>query len=304
MPSRDIVLDLPLRITRAANQQRTYHYCYDYHRKVKDLHLEGMTTFVYPALMGFITACSIPIRLCPCPSSVLVLHLSFPHGSVIPPEYFFSIPPSTLFPCEGRCEGCFRRMRESILLVSCDFRPEIMPLWVTLFNQAHLPLAVPLLDLLLAVDCLTHVAVEFVVDQAVNAVPLRESICEVVSVFVDASRKITGHPGVQRPVEPAGQNVDGRLFCRHISPFLSFPRMRESILGSTHRFPPSRERRRGNDEKNPGACTTRAQLPADPKAKTGAMKQTPATSFICSGRLALRARNPDLSGSRFELTRH
>jgi hypothetical protein len=88
MPSRDILLDLPLRITRAANQQRTYHYCYDYHRKVKDLHLEGMTTFVYPALMGFITACSIPIRL--CPSSVL--HLSFPRGSVIPPpEYFFSI---------------------------------------------------------------------------------------------------------------------------------------------------------------------------------------------------------------------
>src|SRR5450756_2074597 len=117
--SRDIVLDLPLRITRAANQQRTYHYCYDYHRKVKDLHLEGMTTFVYPALMGFITACSIPIRLCPCPSSVLVLHLSFPHGSVIPPEYFFSIPPSTLFPCEGRCEGCSRRRRESII---CPFR--------------------------------------------------------------------------------------------------------------------------------------------------------------------------------------
>src|SRR5450830_1654096 len=52
------------------------------------------------------------------------------------------------------------------------------------------------------------------------------------------------------------------------------------------------------------ACTTRAQLPADPKAKTGAMKQAPATSFICSGRLALRARNPDLSRSRFELTRH
>src|SRR5450830_809564 len=150
-------------------------------------------------------------------------------------------------------------MRESILLVSCDFRPEIMPLWVTLFNQAHLPLAVPLLDLLLAVDCLTHVAVEFVVDQAVNAVPLRESICEVVSVFVDASHKITGHPGVQRPVEPAGQNVDGRLFCRHIPPScrsrapeslnLSFPRMRESILGSTHRFPPSRERRKRRERR-------------------------------------------------------
>src|SRR5450830_1300217 len=82
--SRDIVLDLPLRITRAANQQRTYHYCYDYHRKVKDLHLEGMTTFVYPALMGFITACSIPIRLCP--------------SSVLP-------PPSILV----QCEGCFPR---------------------------------------------------------------------------------------------------------------------------------------------------------------------------------------------------
>src|SRR5664280_2372409 len=69
MPSRDIVLDLPLRITRTANQQRTYQYCYDYHRKVKGLHLKGMTTFAYPALMGFATACSIPIRL--CPSSVL-----------------------------------------------------------------------------------------------------------------------------------------------------------------------------------------------------------------------------------------
>src|SRR5664280_53085 len=71
MPSRDIVLDLPLRITRAANRQRTYQYCYDYHRKVKGLHLEEMTTFVYPALMGFTTACSIPIRLCLCPSSVI-----------------------------------------------------------------------------------------------------------------------------------------------------------------------------------------------------------------------------------------
>ena len=98
-----------------------------------------------------------------------------------------------------------------------------MPLWVTLFNQAHLPLAVPLLDLLLAVDCLTHVAVEFVVDQAVNAVPLRESICEVVSVFVDASHKITGYPGVQRPVELAGQNVDGRLFLSSYVSFLVTP---------------------------------------------------------------------------------
>ena len=92
MPSRDILLDLPLRITRTANQQRTYQYCYDYHRKVKDLHLEGMTTFVYPALMGFTTACSIPIRLCPCPSSVLLVR--FRHSRTVP---------------------SFPRMRESIL---------------------------------------------------------------------------------------------------------------------------------------------------------------------------------------------
>src|SRR5664280_2570706 len=100
MPSRDIVLDLPLRITRAANRQRTYQYCYDYHRKVKNLHLEEMTTFVYPALMGFATACSIPIRLCP--------------SSVLPPECFFSIPPSTLFPCEGCTEGRFRHAEDLI----------------------------------------------------------------------------------------------------------------------------------------------------------------------------------------------
>ena len=90
MPSRDIALDLPLRITRTANQQRTYQYCYDYHRKVKDLHLEGMTTFVYPALMGFITTCSIPIRLCHCPSSVL-------------PARFRHSPPSISFQCPRVC---------------------------------------------------------------------------------------------------------------------------------------------------------------------------------------------------------
>src|SRR5664279_3288033 len=90
MPSRDILLDLPLRITRTANQQRTYQYCYDYHRKVKDLHLEEMTTFVYPALMGFTTTCSIPIRLCLCPSSVIS-------------------PLSISFQCEGRSEGCSSR---------------------------------------------------------------------------------------------------------------------------------------------------------------------------------------------------
>src|SRR5450830_1409741 len=95
MPSRDIVLDLPLRITRAANQQRTYHYCYDYHRKVKDLHLEGMTTFVYPALMGFITACSIPIRLCPCPSSVLPAR--FRHS----PRVFLFNTPEHFIPMRG-----------------------------------------------------------------------------------------------------------------------------------------------------------------------------------------------------------
>src|SRR5450830_956665 len=131
--------------------------------------------------------------------------------------------------CHSRaCESLnlsFPRMRESILLVSCDFGPEIMPLWVALFDQIHLPLAVPLLDLLLAVDCLSHVSVEFIVDQAVNGVPLREPICEVVSVFIDTSHKVTRHPGVQCPVKPACQNVDGRLFCRHIPPFLSFPRM-------------------------------------------------------------------------------
>ena len=70
-----------------------------------------------------------------------------------------------------------------------------MPLWVALLDQVNLPLAVPLLDLLLAVDCFSHVSMEFIVDQLVNAVPLREPICEVVSVFVDTSHKVTGHPG-------------------------------------------------------------------------------------------------------------
>jgi len=44
----------------------------------------------------------------------------------------------------------FPRMRESSLFVSCDVGPQVMPIGIALFNQVDLPLAVPLLDLLLA----------------------------------------------------------------------------------------------------------------------------------------------------------
>jgi len=69
------------------------------------------------------------------------LDLSFPWASVIPakaeihslicpspPEPFCSRPPSTLFPCEGRSEGCFRREGTSSPNVSVgDGNPHLHP---------------------------------------------------------------------------------------------------------------------------------------------------------------------------------
>ena len=63
--------------------------------------------FVIPAKAGIQ---SLPRRMGPrIREDDKILSPSFP------PEYFFSIPLSISFQCEGRSEGCFRRRRESIL---------------------------------------------------------------------------------------------------------------------------------------------------------------------------------------------
>jgi hypothetical protein len=89
-----------------------------------------------------------------------------------------------------------------------DVKIEIAPLVVETFDQTDLPGSVPLFDLLLATDCLTHVTVNFEIDQSVDTVLLSEATDLVVAVFEGAANEIRCYTGVQRAVLTTGHDVD------------------------------------------------------------------------------------------------
>lgn len=81
---------------------------------------------------------------------------------------------------------------------------EVLPLGIPLLDEPQLPRAVPLLQLLLARDCLPHVLVELEAHEDVDTVPLREPLGCVSPVLPDARTQVAGHGGLESAVAAAG----------------------------------------------------------------------------------------------------
>jgi len=77
---------------------------------------------------------------------------------------------------------------------------EIIPIGIVLLNELDLPGAIPLLELLLPTNGFLDVFMDFVVDQAVNAVSFCEAGSDIRFVLVSSSYEIACHADVKPPI--------------------------------------------------------------------------------------------------------
>ena len=87
---------------------------------------------------------------------------------------------------------------------------QIVPLRIVLLDQVELPVAVPVLQLLLAGDRAGHVLEHLEPDETVDGMALRETWNGAGSVLVQALERVTRHTDVERAATAARQNVDAR----------------------------------------------------------------------------------------------
>ena len=85
---------------------------------------------------------------------------------------------------------------------------QIAPMRIGLLDQAELPQAFPLLELLLTADRVTDVMERFVEDQPVHAMPPREARAQRGPVATDPLHQVAGDADVERTVALAAHNVD------------------------------------------------------------------------------------------------
>src|SRR5262249_32738891 len=89
-----------------------------------------------------------------------------------------------------------------------DIIVKVPPLGIHLHDQVDLPLAWPVLDVFLALDCRLYRGMLLVIDQHLHAVPFGEAWCQSLAVFEDASDEVIGYADVKRSARSARQNVD------------------------------------------------------------------------------------------------
>lgn len=85
---------------------------------------------------------------------------------------------------------------------------EIVPTRIVTLNQVDLPLARPALDRSLALDGVSHLVVDFVPDQALEAVAAGEA-ANPFAMLDDAAAELAGDAGVERAAIVVGHHVDG-----------------------------------------------------------------------------------------------
>lgn len=103
---------------------------------------------------------------------------------------------------------------------------KICPLRIYGLDQTDLPSSVPLLQSLLAHDCVFHGVMGLHVNQSVETMFLGEAIRAIIFVFPNPSRQIAGHPDIERAVTFVGENVDTGLFHLTVSQIPIDPRLR------------------------------------------------------------------------------
>ena len=85
---------------------------------------------------------------------------------------------------------------------------QVGPVRVRRLYKRQLPRAFPRLDILLPLDCMTEVLMEFVPDEAMHAVSGGEARALRLPVQHDPVGDISGHTGIERSVSLRGENVD------------------------------------------------------------------------------------------------
>ena len=79
---------------------------------------------------------------------------------------------------------------------SRNFRPQVLPVWILLFDQSDFPGPVPFLHLFLALDRVSHIFVLLKINQRMASVLASEAFDEIVFVFPDSLHKIARHANV------------------------------------------------------------------------------------------------------------
>src|SRR6266700_6533596 len=89
---------------------------------------------------------------------------------------------------------------------------EVLPAGIHRFDQSQFLRAATGLDLLFASDRLGHALVQFIPNQHLAAIFLRESIKQPLAVLEGAPRQVGRNAGVESPVTLVCHDVDARLF--------------------------------------------------------------------------------------------
>src|SRR4051812_32257334 len=100
---------------------------------------------------------------------------------------------------------------------------QVAPIQIVFFDQLNLPLAPPILQLLLARDCLLWRRELFHMDEAKHTVLLDELRAATGAVLLESYPQVIGDANVERAVSATGENVDvigaglrhGRQELRH-----------------------------------------------------------------------------------------
>jgi len=85
---------------------------------------------------------------------------------------------------------------------------QVAPIQIVLFDQLNFPLASPILQLLLARDCLLRRRELFHMDEAMYAVLLDELRAAAGAMLFKSNSQIIGDADVERAVSATGKNVD------------------------------------------------------------------------------------------------
>jgi hypothetical protein len=79
---------------------------------------------------------------------------------------------------------------------------QVSPIEIILFDQLNLPIAAPILGLLLARDCLLQRRIFFHMDEAKHAILLDEFRATTGAVLLKSNSQIIGDPDVSVPYRP------------------------------------------------------------------------------------------------------
>jgi hypothetical protein len=108
---------------------------------------------------------------------------------------------------------------------------QIRPRQILGFDQIDFPRAMPVLQLLLALDCRRHVLKKLEADEAIDSISRRKPPTLRLAMLPHPRPQVRRHADIQRPVMLARKNINARLFA-HSNGFTKNHRHPELVSGS------------------------------------------------------------------------